>query len=154
MSLNRYVSEHTGRLGPLGATVVDFQIKMFRSANVETVVEAIATLEDAVRKVDAKHRLMSKEVWSIELEPTKPAFVEAPVIKFVETDLEETSKTAATREDIESRFEFEVEHNGGEHLESTIYLKAGYPRTSALVYWVLTQDALFFHICPARPTLS
>ena len=136
-------SEHTGRLGPLGAKVNEFQMKMSRNVNVETVKEAVKILEDAVGGVGVNHRLPIKTVHEIEQDPTKPAVVIEPVMRYLEARFEESSRTASTQSSILKDFEFRVRHNGGEHLESAVYLKAGYPRTPVERFYQLLQDVLF-----------
>ena len=127
----------------LGAALNEFQMKMSRNVNVETVKEAVEILEDAVGGAGVNHKLPIKAVHGIEQNATKPAVVITPIMRYLEARLEELSLTASTQFSILKDFDFRVRHNGGEHLESTVYLKAGYPHTPVEKFYQLLQDVLF-----------
>ena len=80
-------SENTGRLGPLGATVNEFQMKMSRNVNVETVKEAVEIPENAVGGAGVNHELPIKAGHQVEQNPTKPAVVIESVMKYLEARL-------------------------------------------------------------------
>ena len=134
-------SEHTGRLGPLGATVNELQTEMSRNVIVETVEDAVKILETAVGGAGVNHKLPIKTVHEMEQDATTPYVVIEPVMRYLEARFDEWSRTASTQSSILKNFELRVRHNGGEHLESAVYLKAGYPRTPVEKFYQLLFDA-------------
>ena len=116
---------------------------MSRNVVVETVKEAVGILENAVGGAGVNHKLPIKAVHEIEQNPTKPAVVSEPVVRYLEAQFGVSPRTASTQSSILKDFELKVRHNGGEHLESAVYLKAGYPRTPVEKFYQLLKDVLF-----------
>ena len=77
---------------------------------------------------------------------TKPAVVRTRTIEYASALDEVCSATASDAAEVKSQFDFVTVHDGGPHLEQTVYLKSGYPLNAAVdatSYVRLLQDVLF-----------
>ena len=114
-----------------------------RNQKVSNVSEAFAVLEKAVSEARGDNCLRKCTVAEVEATAKQPALIGSPVIKYVDDAIQRVTTTSTNQSTIEAFFEFANTHHGGEHLESTVFLKAGYPRNSEDAYFEALQDIAF-----------
>ena len=81
----------------------------------------------------ADHRLRRYTVTEAEATAKKPTLIGSPVVRYTDDAMRGVTAGASSQSMIEAAFDFANTHHGGEHLESTVFLKRGYPKNDGAI---------------------
>ena len=111
--------------------------------NQTNVSEAFAIFERVISEAIADCRLRRCTVTDVEATAMEPALIASPVVRNTDDAIQGVTTAASSQSMIEASFDFANTHHGGEHLESTVFLKGGNPKNDEADYFQALQDISF-----------